>query len=117
MHEHLSNKELLKILSKELQILDIDPNPALKDELKELAESLLEQSINDSKIESYIKVFVEMLLGMLTKRSRSTVNLDDMGSDDDQIGDENIERNPNDDVVQTDDIDSTSQLVTIGTGK
>lgn len=110
MHEHISNKELLKVLSKELQTLDIDSNPAVRDELKELADSLLAESINDSKIEGYIKVFVDMLSGALTKRSRSTVNLDDAGSDDD----ENVERNSMDDNVQSGEIKSTSQPVTMG---
>lgn len=116
MHENVSNKELLKLLAKEMQTLDIDPNPALRDELKELAENLLKQSINDSKIEGYIKLFMDMLSGALTKRSRSTVNLDDVGSDDDQSVDENFERNPIDECVQTGEIDSTSQSVA-ATGK
>lgn len=117
MHEHLTNKELLKILSKELQSLDIDPNPTLKDELKELAEGLLKNSLNDSKIEGYIKIFIDMLQsGVIANRSRSTVNLDDVGSDDDQSVDENVERNTIDDVVQVQGevIDSTSQPLTIG---
>lgn len=90
MPEHVSNKELLKLLSKELQTLDIDPNPALKDELKMLAESLLEKSINDSKIEGYIKVFLDMLSGAITNKGRPTTNLEDGGSDDDQSVDENV---------------------------
>lgn len=114
MHEHLSNKELLKLLSKELQTLDIDPNPALRDELKKLAESLLEKSINDSKIEGYIKVFIGILSGAITNRSRSTNNLENVGSDDDQSVDENIDVNPIDDNIQTEVIDSTSQQNAIG---
>lgn len=114
MHEHVTNKELLKMLAKELQTLDIDPTPALKIELKELAESLLQQSINDSKIEGYIKLFMDVLSGALTKRARSTVNLEDAGSDDDQSVDENFERNPIEESVQTREIDSTSQSVANG---
>lgn len=90
MPDHVSNKELLKLLSKELQTLDIDPNPALKDELKELAETLLEKSINDSKIESYIKVFLDMLSGAITNKGRPNANLEDAGSDDDQSEMENV---------------------------
>lgn len=115
MHEHLSNKELLKALSKELQSLDIDPSPALKDELKELAESLLEKSINESKVEGYIKVFISMLSGTFTKSNKPTVDLGDGGSDDEQESvDESNERNPIDECVQTEVIDSTSQLAVIG---
>lgn len=111
MDEHFSNKELLKVLSKELQTLDIDPSPALKDELKELAESLLSKSINDSKVESYIKVFIDMLNGTRAKINRLTVNnSEDVGSDDEHSVDENIERDPNDECV----IDSTSQPAAIG---
>lgn len=110
MHEQVANKELLKILAKELQGLDIDPNPTLRDELKELTENLLQESINDSKIEGYIKLFIDVLSGV-TKKTPSTVNLDDVGSDDDQSVDENFERNPIDECVQTGEIDSTSQSV------
>lgn len=113
MHEHISNKELLKVLSKELQTLDIDANPVVRDELKDLAESLLAESINDSKIEGYIKTFIEVLSGALTKRSRSTVNLEDGGSDDDQSVDENGERNSIEDNVQNGEIKSTSQSNTM----
>lgn len=109
MHEHVSNKELLKLLSKELQTLDADPNPALRDELKELAESLLDKFINDSKIEGYIKVFIDVLSGAITNRGRSTANLENAGSDDDQSVDENVDVNPIDDNIQTEVIDSTSQ--------
>lgn len=93
MHEHVTNKELLKILSKELPTLDIDANAGVRDALKELAETLLTETINDAKIEAYIKMFVDMMSGALTKRSRSTVNLAG-GSDDEQEGDENIEQRP-----------------------
>lgn len=114
MHEHVSNKELLKLLSKELQTLDTDPSPALKDELKKLAESLLEKSINDSKIEGYIKVFIDVPSGAITNRGRSTANLENAGSDDDQSVDDNIDVNPIDDNIQTEVIDSTSQQNSIG---
>lgn len=116
MDENLSNKELLKILSKELQLVEIDPNQTLRDELKEMAKSLLEKSINDSKIEGYIKNFIDMLSGT---RNRSIHNMDDAGcSDDDQSVDENVlERNPIDDNVQTGDIDSTSQPINVINGK
>lgn len=114
MQEHVSNKELLKILSKELQTLDIDPSAVAKDELKLLTENLLKESINDSKVEGYIKMFIDMLSGTFTKRSQSTVNMDDVGSDDDQSVDENFERNPIDECVQTGEIDSTSQSVAMG---
>lgn len=114
MHEHISNKELLKILSKELQTLEIDPNPSVREELKELAESLLAESINDSKIEGYIKTFIELLSGALTKRSRSTVNLEDAGSDDDQSVDENVERTSVEENVQSGGLQSTSQPVPMG---
>lgn len=91
MHEHVSNKELLKVLAKELPTLDIDGNATVRDELKELAEILLAESINDAKIESYIKTFVDMCSGALTKRSRSTADLAG-GSDDELEGDENVEQ-------------------------
>lgn len=111
MHEHISNKELLKVLSKELQTLEVDP--VCRDELKELAESLLAESINDSKIEGYIKTFIELLSGALTKRSRSTVNLEDGGSDDEnEFIDENVERI--DDNVQSGELKSTDQPIAMG---
>ena len=90
MHEHVSNKELLKVLSKELQTLDIDVSEAERVELKELAENLLAESINDAKIEGYIKKFVDMMSVAVTKRSRST----DLGggSDDEPENDENVEQ-------------------------
>lgn len=110
MHDHVSNKELLKVLSKELQTLDIDANGTVRDELKELAETLLAESINDAKIEGYIKVFLDVMSGALTKRCRSTVNLAG-GSDDENSADENVEQpthlsNGN---VQSGEIKSTSQ--------
>lgn len=128
MHEHVSNKELLKVLSKDLTTLDIDANATVRDELKELAEILLDESINDAKIEGYIKTFVDMMSGALTKRCRSTVNLAG-GSDDELETDENVEQrlpngggggsnggagdednnNKDDDNVQNGEIKSTSQ--------
>lgn len=122
MHEHVSNKELLRILSKELQTLEIGANAQIRDELKELSATLLAESINDAKIEEYIKKFVDMLSGAVTARSRSTVNLAD-GSDDEMEVDENVEqRHPNgggdddgggniadDNNVQSGEIKSTTQ--------
>lgn len=113
MHEHVSNKELLKILSKELSTLEIAANASVRDELKELAETLLNETINDAKIESYINIFKGMMTGELTKRSRST----NIGSDDEQDGDENVEQrstingsNGNDaSNVQNGEIKSTNQ--------
>lgn len=93
MHEHVSNKELLKVLAKELPALDIDANATVREELKELAEILLDESINDAKIESYIKTFIDMMSGAVTKRSRSTTNLAG-GSDDEVEADENVEQRP-----------------------
>lgn len=126
MHEHVSNKELLKVLSKELPTLDIEANATVRDELKELAEILLDESINDAKIEGYIKSFVDMLSGALTKRCRSTTNLAG-GSDDELETDENVEqripngsgsgdgdgggnnKNDDDSNVQSGEVKSTSQ--------
>lgn len=114
MFEQTSNKELLKVLSKELQTLVIESNKTVRDELLELANNLLEESINDNKIEGYIKSFIDMLSGV-SKRSQSSANLDENGSDEDPelIHNEMNENNENaathaaDNSIQTGDIDST----------
>lgn len=89
MVEQLSNKDVLKLLSKELQTLDISTEQSVRDELKELAHKLLAESINDSKIEGYIKVFIEMLSGNLSKRDNAAGNGDEYCSDEDGANNEN----------------------------
>lgn len=90
MIEQISNKDVLKLLSKELQTLDITTDHSMRNKLKEQANSLLAESINDSKIESYIKVFIEMLSGNVTARDRALANGEDYVSDEDgEPNDEN----------------------------
>lgn len=90
MIEQVSNKDVLKLLSKELQTLDITADASVRNKLKEYSNCLLSESINDSKIEGYIKVFVEMLSGNVAKRDRVPANGEDYASDDDgEANDEN----------------------------
>lgn len=106
MQEHTTNKELLKLLSKELQTLEITENPAMRDELKEEAAELLRKSINDSKIEGYIKSFTEILSGKIVKRTQTSADGEDVGSDAESV-EENAMPAIHDESVQTGVIDST----------
>lgn len=92
MHEHISNKKLVEVLSKQLRSLEVDLKPAITEELKKLAESLLAKSISKT-IERQIKTFIELLSGTLRKQTGSIINLEDAESDDDQRNDENVEEN------------------------
>lgn len=105
MQENSENKELIKILSKELPTLDVDNNQELRNELKELTENLLVRSLNDAKIERYLKSFKEMLSGSQANRSR----LDKIDSEDEEQGDEEQDQNdaPAQPVNQTMDVQTS----------
>lgn len=81
MNEQISNKDVLKLLSKELPTLDISADQRIRDELILLANSLITKSINDSKIEGCVKIFLEMLSGNMSKQNHTPFNGDEYGSD------------------------------------
>lgn len=71
MDEHMENKELLKLLSKELLTLDVGGETSIKEELKAAATALLEKAL-DSKTETYIKSFHALLSGTYRPPQRVT---------------------------------------------
>lgn len=62
MNDNPSNKELLKLLSKEILTLEVSADPSLRSNLENVSDNLLNRSI-DSKTESYIRSFKEILAG------------------------------------------------------
>lgn len=62
MNDKSNNKELLKLLSKELLTLQVADDSSLRDDLQSISDNLLDRTI-DAKTESYIKDFKEVLAG------------------------------------------------------
>lgn len=62
MNDNTSNKDLLKLLSKELLTLQVSDDSSLRDDLQSVSDDLLNRTI-DPKTETYIKDFKEILAG------------------------------------------------------
>lgn len=72
MNDNTSNKDLLKLLSKELLTLQVSDDSSLRDDLQTVSDDLLNCTI-DPKTEMYIKDFKEILAGTYKgPRSRPT---------------------------------------------
>lgn len=81
MKDSLTNKELLKLLSKEMLGLVLTADPSLRSDLEQITENILNNSI-DPKTEGYIKSFKDLLAGRY-KRPSTLENEDEDGIDDD----------------------------------
>lgn len=62
MNDNSGNKDLLKLLSKELLTLQVSDDSSLRDDLQTVSDNLLDRTI-DPKTETYIKDFKEILAG------------------------------------------------------
>lgn len=91
-----TNKDLLKILSKELLTLEISDDQTLRNDLQQCSDDLLERTI-DGKTETYIKSFKEILAGTYKgntnaqKTQNDNPDQDEQPSDDEMVGDNNVE--------------------------
>lgn len=103
MSEHASNKDLLKMLSKELLSLEISDDDEMRKDLREISETLLDRTI-DGKTEAYIKSFQDVLAGTYKgpDRTRTTIpvtadqlDLDEVPTDDEADDGENKTENTN----------------------
>lgn len=102
MQTNIQNKELLRLLSKELMTLEVSDDPHLRNDLKTCVERLLEIETDpkiEPKTEKNILSFKSILMGTyqepLTFSSLRVTGIDEselVGSDDDEI---HIERNVN----------------------
>lgn len=96
MNDNSGNKDLLKLLSKELLTLQVSDDSSLRDDLQSVSDNLLDRTI-DPKTETYIKDFKEILAGTYKGTGTRTTDVqspsantieDENGSVDDRDGEE-----------------------------
>lgn len=76
MNDNPSNKELLKLLSKEILTLEVTADSSLRSDLEKVSDNLLNRSI-DGKTESYIRSFKEILAGTYKGRKEQDNDTDE----------------------------------------
>uniref|UniRef100_A0A182P3R0 Nuclear condensin complex subunit 3 C-terminal domain-containing protein n=1 Tax=Anopheles epiroticus TaxID=199890 RepID=A0A182P3R0_9DIPT len=79
MRDNITLKDLLKLLSKELLVLDIKDDPVLRNDLANTADEILKEPLLDPKTVKNLKTFREMMLGKIRETltfssSRAPIN-------------------------------------------
>lgn len=83
MNDNPDNKDLLKLLSKELLTLEVSDDHLLRTDLENASDNLLDRTL-DGKTEEYIQTFKKILAGTYEK-DRRTVAVTDADHDGDEV--------------------------------